>query len=207
MSKKLRSANPYMSVDVAPYTVITYYTQGPVSSVEAILSDYDNKTCTVTVTTSIGEKHTWASTDIYFTAFIMYGISISKDGRFLFAQQDMNGLKCLDLISGKLIWKTKTRAEISHVFVRDNAICCSKSRNEILLYDIETGELLLSRKASYDNRFDVLNDKFILIRTSSKLLEVVDADTLETSEIIEQCEFDKDPQMILQKLYGMEQRE
>ena len=204
MSKKLRSANPYMSVEVTPYTVITYYSQGPVTSVKAILSEYDNKTCTVTVSTSIGETHIWSSTDIYFTAFIMYGISVSKDGRFLFAQQDMNGLKCLDLLSGKLIWKTKTHAEISHVFVRDNAICCSKSRNEILLYDIETGELLLSRKASYDNRFDVLNDKFIMIRTSSKCLEVIDADTLETAEIIEQSEFDKDPQKMLQKLYNME---
>lgn len=204
MAKRLRSTNPYMSVEVAPNTVITYYSQGPVSSVEVIQSEYDKKACTVTVTYVSGEKHTWTTTDIYLTALIMYGISISKDGRLLFAQQDMNGLKCMDLLSGALIWRTKTRAEISHVFVRDNAICCSKSRNEILLYDIETGEALLSRKAVYDNRFDVLNDRFILIHTNSKRLEVVDADSLETAEIIEQSEFDKDPQKMWQRLYNME---
>ena len=205
MKKRLRSANPYMSVETASCKVVTYYSEGPITSVEAILSNQDGKNdmVTVTVTDKNGKKHIWSSEDVYFTAFVMYGISISKDGRFLFAQQDMNGLKCLDLHSGKLIWKTKTRAEISHIFVRENAICCSKSKNEILLFDIETGEVLLSRKAAYDNRFEVLTDKYILLSSSSKCWEVIDGDTLGTVETIEQREFDKDPKKMYQRLYNM----
>ena len=204
MTKRLRSTNPYMRVDVFPNRVVTYYSEGPICSVEAILSEYDSSNCTVVVTDLSGKKVTWSSTEIYFTAFIMYGISISKDGRFIFAQQNMNGLKCFELLSGKPVWKTKTRAEISHVFVRENAICCSKSRNEIVLFDIKTGNELLSRKVAYDNRFDVLNDKFILNHSFSGRWEVIDADTLETTETVSQHELDKDPQKLFLRLYNME---
>lgn len=171
--------------------IMAYYSQGEVSSIEVALLTND-AVCGVTVTYRSGELCNWKSNKIYFVALCVYGIAISRDGKYFFAQQDMNGLVCLDLKNGDVVWKTKSKAEISHIFVCNKTLCCSKSRNEIQLIDILNGTVIISHKVSFDNRFEVLSENRILNHSYAKKWEVINPETLDVIETITQKELDQD---------------
>ena len=188
MRERIRSGNTYMCLERFSNRIIAYYSQGEILSIEVINGAF----CRVTVTYKNGELFNWESNKIYYVALCMYGIAISKDGKYFFAQQDMNGLICLDLKNGNAVWKTKSKAEISHIFVCNKTLCCSKSRNEIQLIDISNGTVIISHKCSFDNRFEVLNEKMILNHSYAKKWEVLNPETLKIVETITQKELDND---------------
>ena len=131
-----------------------------------------------------GEIYSWQTSNIYLVGYIMYGIPVSHDGRFVFAQQDMKGMLCLDAKDGHVVWKTQSRAEYSHVLVGDTHLCCSKSRNEIQLINIENGSVIQTYRTPFDNRFEVLTDDIILNHTRSKSWEVLSSKTLDVLQTI-----------------------
>jgi outer membrane protein assembly factor BamB len=120
---------------------------------------------------------------------MMYGVSVSQDGHYVFAQQDMRGLYCLDAKTGNVVWKTRSKAEISHILVLQQHLCCAKSRDEIQLIDINTGEVIKAHKTPFDNRFEVLNDNYILNHTRGKLWEILSSQTLEVVQSFSDKEF------------------
>lgn len=184
MKEKIYYCNPHMTLEWFPNKAITYYSKGPIEKVQCTKQS-DEYDCLCTLSVYSGENvWEWSSRKLYLTGFIMYGIPISLDGSKLFAPQSNGGLICYELITGKILWKTKSKAEYSHIFVNPNTICCAKSRNEIQLIDIETGEVIKSHKTPFDNRFEVLSDDYILNHTRSKWWEVLSPHTLETVQTI-----------------------
>ncbi len=178
--EQISSSNVYMKLGFSPRHIIVTYDEGAIFKVDA---KYIDEVSYVEVYTN-EKTFIWKTDKIYFTGYVMYGIPVSKDGRFVFAQQDMNGLLALDAKDGHVVWKTASKAEYSHVLVRDTHLCCSKSRNEIQLIDIETGEVTKSHKTPFDNRFEVITDDYIVNHTKGKTWEVISSDTLEVVQEI-----------------------
>lgn len=178
------STNQYMRMSLSPEKVVCIYDFGAITKVEAETLNFDLRLTKVQVFTKNGEIYSWQTNNIYLVGYIMYGIPVSHDGRFVFAQQDMKGLLCLDAKDGHIIWKTQSRAEYSNVLVGDTHLCCSKSRNEIQLIDIENGNVIKSYRTPFDNRFEVLTDRFIVNHTKSKSWEVLSSETLDVVQEI-----------------------
>lgn len=178
------TTNQYMRMSVSPNKVVCTYDFGVITKVEAEGFDFDSRLTKVQVFTNNAEIYSWQTNNIYLVGYIMYGIPVSKDGRFIFAQQDMKGLLCLDARDGQIVWKTQSRAEYSNVLVGDTHLCCSKSRNEIQLIEIESGNVIKSYKTPFDNRFGVITDKFIANHTRSKSWEIISSETLDVVQEI-----------------------
>lgn len=201
MEGRVRSGNLYMNIRTSPNRVTATYTEGRIRQVEAI--SLENGSCQIEIKTADAQTWQWNSDLIYFTAFLMYGIAVSKDGKYLFAQQYTNGLICLDIQSGARVWKTRSKAEISHILVGERTLCCAKSRNAIQLIDIDTGEVRAERRTPYDNRFDVLSENTIFNHSRAGVWEVISVETLEVLESIPQKALEKDyDRLILKRLYA-----
>lgn len=172
------TCNTYMNIETSPGKVECTYTIGEIKKIEVTTPDYNTNVSYVNVFVK-NDIYSWQTNNIYLVGYMMYGVPVSKDGQYLFAQQDMRGLYCLNAKTGEIVWKTKSKAEISHVLVLDKHLCCSKGRDEIQLIDIHSGEVVNSYKTPYDNRFEVINDEYILNHTRSKCWEIISSKTLE----------------------------
>lgn len=179
--EKAVPSNTYMKLETFPSRVMATYTEGKIQKVN-ITGEF-GKPSLVEIFLN-DEIYSWQSSDIYKVGYMMYGIPVSKDGRFIFAQQDMKGLLCLDTKDGHVIWKTQSKAEYSHVLVCNTHLCCAKSKNEIQLIDIESGNVIKSYKTPFDNRFEVITDRFIVNHTKSKSWEVLSSETLDVVQEI-----------------------
>lgn len=193
-----RTSNLYMNVEVFPGKVYCTYSIGKIKRVEVETVDRDSDLSAVRVFAD-DEIYSWQTNNVYVVGYMMYGIPVSKDGRYIFAQQNMRGLYCLDAKTGKIVWKTKSKAEIAYVVVGERYLCVSKSRNEIQLIDIETGEAVKSHHTPFDNRFEVLRDDIILNHTRGRFWEIICCDDLEVLETIRDDELRKNRQQIEQQ--------
>ena len=173
-------SNTYMMVENSPRRVVTTYSKGKIQKVD-VKEIVDGH---ITVSVIADEEYKWETDKIYLVGYMMYGIPVSQDGRYIFAQQDMRGLICLDATNGDFVWKTESRAEYSHVLVGDCFLCCSKGKNEIQLIDIKSGNVTKSYKTPFDNRFEVITDDFIVNHTRSKTWEVLSSATLDVVQEI-----------------------
>lgn len=183
-----RNCNAYTHVAVDSGKVECTYDVGKINRIIVQRCDFDADLSSVQVFMD-NETYTWQTKYMYLVGYLMYGIPVSQDGRYVFAQQDMCGLYCLDAKTGNVIWKTKSKAEISHVLVLERHLCCSKSYDEIQLVDIETGNVIKTYRTPFDNRFEVLTDDYILNHTRSKLWEVISSHTLEVEQSFTDKEF------------------
>ena len=130
---------------------------------------------------------------------MMYGISISRDGKYLFAQKFSGGLDCIDLFTGKLIWTLKTRADIACIYVGEKRICCSKSRNILISVDIETGAIIQEYRTPFSNLFDILDNNHIFVHSHAAFWEILNANTLQQVEIIPDKALRNDHQSLLHR--------
>ncbi len=191
-----------MYIQRFPNRVMATYTEGQIRQVDARILD-DDKNCLIAVKTVDDQTWQWKSDRIDLIAFSMYGIAVSKDGKCLFAQQYTGGMICLDIQTGVQVWKTKSKAVISQVFVGERTLCCAKRYDTIQLIDIYTGAVRAERHTPCDNRFDVLSDNTIFNHSRAGIWEVISADTLEVLETIPQKVIDKDPDhAIMKRLYA-----
>lgn len=116
MFEHISFSNTYILLERHSNRIIAHYAVGEVSTVE-LYSDLNEWNCTVHVIYRTGERYSWNSNNLYFPAFYLYGISVSIEGNYLFAQQDQNGLACLDLRTGRIIWKNQRKSEYTHILV------------------------------------------------------------------------------------------
>ncbi len=176
------------------------YTMGPVASVD--ITTCQDDLFEVLVTKKDEGVYTWKSDSIFMAGHIMYGISISRDGKYLFAQKFSGGLDCLDLSTGKLIWKLKTRADIACIYVGEKHICCSKSHNALILIDIASGAILQEYRTPFFNLFDILDNTHIFVHSHAAYWEILNANTLEQVEKIPDKVLRNDHQsLLLRQLY------
>ena len=179
-----RTSNLYMQAEVSSGKVACTYSIGKINRVEVQTVDFDSHLSCVSVFMNDGSVYSWETNNVYVVGYMMYGIPVSNDGRYVFAQQDMRGLYCLDAKTGDIVWKTKSKAEIAHVLVGEKRLCVSKSRNEIQVIDIDTGAVLNSYRTPFDNRFEVLRDDIILNHTRGKFWEIISWENFEVIETV-----------------------
>ena len=179
--KERVESNTYMCIETFPRRVVATYSKGKIQKVDVRIDEEGVSSVTVL---SVEGEFLWTTDKIFIVAYMMFGIPVSQDGKYLFAQQDRRGMICFEAMTGKVVWKTKSKAEISHVLVRKDHLCCSKARDEIQLIDIESGEILKSYRTPFDNRFKVLSDDIIFNHTRAKSWEVLSAENLEIIETI-----------------------
>ena len=195
--EQLNTCNTYMNIETSPGKVECTYAFGQIKKIIIQVPDYNTNISYVKVFTN-NETYSWQTNNIYLVGYMMYGVPVSQDGQYVFAQQDMRGLYCLDAKTGDVVWKTKSKAEISHVLVLEQHLCCSKGRDEIQLIDINDGEVIKSYKTPFDNRFEVITDNYILNHTRSKVWEVLSSQTLEVKQSI-------DDKVLSANLHSLEQ--
>lgn len=183
LCERVSSGNTYLYLERYPNRVIAHYTAGEVAAVE-VESSPNQRCCDVLVRYRSGEHFRWGSELVSLSAFSLYGIAISADGAFLFAQQDRGSLMCLELRTGGVVWKTKSKSAYSHIYVNRDTICCAKGKGEIQLIEIASGKVLVSHKVSCSNRFEVLDENTIINQSFSKRWEVLNPATLEVVESI-----------------------
>ena len=159
-----------------PYYYFVAYQNQPVRYIMIHWGEMNNE---VTVYFSDGTKAEWISDymDVYIAQF---GIAISDDGTKIFAQTWENGLYCLDARTGERIWRTKSRAGITNIYVNHDTICAHKHEKALQLLDIHTGEVLKEKKPATAWGFYAVDHTRILCKVTARKWEVIDSTTLET---------------------------
>lgn len=190
LCERVSSGNTYLYLERYPNRVIAHYTAGEVAAVEVEKGTYQ-RCCDVLVRYRSGDHFRWGSELVSLSAFSLYGIAISTDGEFLFAQQVRGGLICLELRTGAVVWKTKSKAAYTHIYVNRDTICCAKGKEEIQLIEIAGGKVLVSHKVSCSNRFETLDENKIINQSFSKHWEVLNPETLEVVESISMRDVDQ----------------
>lgn len=138
----------------------------------------DFKLSKVSVYFSDGSSASWAND--YFNAYItQFGISVSNDGNFIFAQTWENGLYCFSSQNGEKIWKTQRKAAVKNIHVNSNTICINRKDKSLELLELSTGNVVCERKITIHEFFSIDNNR-MMCRTTAKKWEVIDSNTLET---------------------------
>ena len=133
----------------------------------------------ITVHYSDGTKAEW-KTKVIGGFITQFGVAISDDGTKIFAQTWENGLYCLDARTGERIWRTKSRAGITNIYVSHDTICAHKHEKALQLLDIHTGEVLKEKKPATAWGFHSVDHTRILCKVTARKWEVIDSTTLET---------------------------
>jgi len=127
-----------------------------------------------------GSVASW--TNSFFDSYItQFGISVSLDGSYIFAQTWENGLYCFSSYSGEKIWRTKSKSAVKDIYVNNNTICINRNDKKLELINITLGEVIGERKLTIHEFFAVDTHRF-MCRTTSKKWEVIDSTTLETTD-------------------------
>lgn len=116
--------------------------------------------------------------DSYITQF---GIAVSEDGKYVFAQTWENGLFCYNSMTGEKIWRTRSRAGITNVHINHKTICAFQHEKALQLIDIDTGTVISEKRPAAAWGFFSIDETHFLCHTTSRKWEVVESDTLETS--------------------------
>lgn len=149
--------------------------------VRLIAVDYDCQRNESAVTVLFFDRSSAQWTTKWLTPYIFqFGVAVSFDGKYLFAQTWESGLLCLDAKTGERVWKTKSRRGITNVFVNDNTILCHQRERALQLIDLHTGEVLKEKRPATAWGFTGIDHSHVVCRVTAKRWEVIDAETLET---------------------------
>ncbi len=168
------------------------YDKGEIRSVKAefkkidvkvgdrILSKFDED-ASVTIEYADGKSYYW-KTDLIDAYTRQFGVAVSYDGRYLFAQTWERGLYCLDPKSGKKIWRTKSKRGITNIFVNQETILAHQHERALQLLDIHTGEVLSEKRPATAWGFTSLNHDYIICQSTARVWEIINTETLEVVE-------------------------
>lgn len=146
------------------------------------------ETSSVTVVFDDGSCAQWSSK--WFTSYIFqFGVAVSFDGKYLFAQTWENGLICLDARTGETVWKSKSKRGITNLFVNDDTILCHQRERALQLIDIRTGEVLKEKRPATAWGFQSISHTYIVCRVTARRWEIINAETLETNAVFSHREF------------------
>lgn len=152
----------------------TAYENLPISYLRVDLNSSEVK-----VYFSDGSEVCWKNS--FFDGYItQFGISVSKDGKYIFAQTWENGLYCLSSVTGETVWRTKSKSAIKDIYVNDKTLAVNNRDKLIKLLDIDTGEAICERKVNI-NEFWAVDTTHFMCRTTVKKWEVINSVTLETA--------------------------
>lgn len=141
-------------------------------------SDWEGDEAAVIVVFSDGSNAQWNTK--WLTPYIFqFGVAVSFDGKYLFAQTWESGLLCLDSKTGEKVWKTKSRRGITNVFVNDRTILCHQRERALQLIDLHTGEVLKEKRPATAWGFTAIDHSHIVCQVTAKRWEVIDTETLE----------------------------
>lgn len=148
----------------------------------------DSRESYVTVLFADGSRSQW-STKWLTTYNFQFGVAVSFDGKYLFAQTWENGLFCLDSHTGESIWKTKSKRGITNLFVNDNTILCHQQERALQLIDLHTGEILKEKRPATAWGFTQISNRHIVCQVTARRWELINAETLETTAVFSHREF------------------
>lgn len=157
----------------------TAFNCGVVRCVWVSLPEWDMQLAEVRVVFTDGEECIWKTEHIdgYTSQF---GCSVSADGKYVFAQTWERGLFCLDARTGEMVWRTKSKRGITHIFVNKDTVLCHQHGHSLQLLDIPTGELIREKKPATAWGFTALDHQHIICQVTARRWEVIDTRTLET---------------------------
>ena len=171
--------------------LITSYFSGPVERV-CVLSTHPDDPESLEVLFRDGSQYQWTNRNVSIAYHRAFGISVSRDGRFLFVQTWDKGMFCYDVKTGAQVWRTKRRFGITNIFVNESTVLVHQHERALQLLDIETGEVLKEKKPAKAWGFDILDSQHILCHTCAKHWEIIRTEDLETVEIIPAKKFPGD---------------
>lgn len=163
--------------------LITSYFSGPVEQVR-IISTHPDEAEILEVLFRDGSQYRWNNKNVSIAYHRQFGISVSRDGHFLFVQTWDKGLFCYDTRTGAQVWRTKRRLGITNIFVNQSTVLVHQHDKALQLLDIETGEVLKEKKPARAWGFYILDDRHIICHTCAKHWEIIRAEDLETVEVI-----------------------
>ncbi len=147
---------------------------------DRVLHEFDENT-SITVEYANGQLYVW-TTELIDSYTDQFGIAVSYDGQYLFAQTWERGLYCLDPKSGKTVWQTKSKRGITNVFVNRDTILVHQHERALQLLDIHTGDVLAEKRPATALGFTSLNHNYIICRSTARVWEIIHTETLEVVE-------------------------
>ncbi len=147
---------------------------------DRVVSEFDDN-ASVTVEYINGQLYLW-TTQLIDSYTFQFGVAVSHDGQYLFAQTWERGLYCLDPKSGKTIWRTKSKRGITNIFVNKDTLLVHQHERALQLLDIHTGEVLLEKRPATAWGFTSLNHDSIICQSTARVWEIIDTETLEVLE-------------------------
>ena len=157
------------------------YDRGDIKTLSLRFSVGDHCNTEVRITCSCGEVFCWETK--WISSYTMqFGVAVSFDGRYVFAQTWENGLFCFDVRTGEILWRTKSRRGITSIFVNEDTILCCQRECALQLLDIHTGDILLEKRPFVAWEFTALDHRYIVCQVTARRWELIDAQTLETAE-------------------------
>lgn len=143
----------------------------------------------VSVLFADGSRAQWSSKWIVAAYLNQFGVAVSSDGKYVFAQTWERGLFCLDARSGELIWRSKSKRGITSLFVNDSTILCHRREQALQLLDIHTGEVLQEKRPATAWGFTAIDHRHIVCQVTARRWEILQAETLETKAAFSHREF------------------
>ena len=120
---------------------------------------YKNAPTTVVIEYRDGRVFEWPEPNNMIGSYNgQFGLSVSLDGRFVFAQSWEKGLFCYHAQTGSLVWRSKRRLGITNVYVNETTVLCHQHDKALQLLDIETGEVVKEKTPARDWGFSYLKE-------------------------------------------------
>lgn len=176
----------------------TIYTSGAIRKISPTYGKYDpalyrNLPSLLTVEYRDGSVYQWHCENITSYNTQQFGISVSRDGRYVFAQSWEKGLFCYHAKTGALAWRTKRRLGITNVHVNEHTLVVHQHDKALQLLDMETGEVIAEKKPARAWGFQTLDENHILCHTTARNWEIIRTTDLVTVENIPHKKFPAEP--------------
>ena len=160
-----------MTISMEEWTMDTVYNKGIISK-----SVVHKLTGSITFFFNDGTMHRLDITEHVFpmAAYLhQFGITVTEDGKYFFVQSWESGLYCFELMSGKLIWKSKRRHPFE-LFTKDNTVTCRFFDQCLDTLTIETGEIIQHYPLGYNTSCLILTDDLLLVGPKRNKYHIID---------------------------------
>ncbi len=186
MEKRIRDYTPH----IRPWND-TIYTSGVIKKTSVKHNMYEPSQ--IVIEYRDGTVYQWHCDTVVTSYNHQFGISVSYDGRYVFAQSWEKGLFCYHAKTGELAWRTKRRFGITSVHVNENTLVVHQHDRALQLLDMETGEVLAEKKPARDWGFETIDENHILCHTSARNWEIIRTTDLVTVANIPHKKFPGEP--------------
>lgn len=135
----------------------------------------DGNTCKILFRDGLEVVKPFQFEAVYLSQF---GAPLSEDGRTLLISDWEKGLMAYDIEVGSLRWQFKS-PRIAKTLVYKSFVIAVKRYDSLIMFDIETGDILKRLKSSSIEAMFSLTEKMVLVNSLRGKVSVVDISTLE----------------------------